>query len=74
MLRLHTAGPAPTKNPRCRVADEGARRWWAGLSRHADVRGGSLRCARGNNSRRTDRVNFWLRYVLRSGRTLGCPT
>jgi hypothetical protein len=26
MLRLHTAGPAPTKNPRCRMAGEGARR------------------------------------------------
>jgi hypothetical protein len=27
MLRLRTAALAPTKNPRCRLADEGARRW-----------------------------------------------
>jgi hypothetical protein len=26
MLRLHTQAFAPTKNPRCRLADEGARR------------------------------------------------
>ena len=43
--------PAAGWQARERVGDE------LGLSRHADVREGFLRCARGNNSRRTGRVN-----------------
>jgi hypothetical protein len=45
------------------------------LSRHADVRGEAfLRYARRNNSRLGKRVNSVRRYVLRSGRTVGCPS
>jgi hypothetical protein len=45
------------------------------LSRHADVRGEALlRYARRNNSRLGRPVNSARRYVLRSGRTVGCPT
>jgi hypothetical protein len=75
MLRLHPQVLVPTKNPRCRLAGEGARRDELLLSRHADVRGEAfLRCARRNNSRLGRRVNFARRYVLRSGRTVGCPS
>lgn len=45
------------------------------LSRHADVRGEAfLRYARRNNSRLWRPVNSARRYVLRSGRTVGCPS
>ena len=33
-----------------------------------------MQCARRNNSRLGSRVNSACRYVLRSGRTLGCPS
>src|SRR3954463_14965474 len=52
MLRLRAQVLVPTKNPRCQLAGEGARRDELMLTRHADVRGETfLQFARRHNSR-----------------------
>jgi hypothetical protein len=75
MLRLHATGPRQQKTPaaswqaRERVGIELV------LSRHADVRGECfLQCARRNNSCPSGWSNATWWCVLRSGRTLGCPS